>query len=196
MSAEDLRMVPISGKTARDLIDLLAELRNYPGLRFRAEDLTKTIGEAATVAGEYHSLVEILGMELLECVGQATGRPICTVVTPESVKQAKAALEHTTPVLGNVIALPRAPERETAASIDAAVARAVAAMPPPLDLCIWLGGRVIDARPSWVVPPVDSEIEHGDRRLVVKRVRWAGGPRWDVITAETWPVPQQVEAAW
>jgi hypothetical protein len=190
-----LPMVPLSGKTAADLVDLLGELAAFPHLRHRANDLVKLIGEAAAIAGEHVDEHEMWCMELLECVGQATGRALSTIATRENLLLAKDALSHTVPVLGaNVITLPLAPARETAASMDAAAAKAVLDMAGPLSVRLWVDQREVDPFETWAAPREREVLERPDgSRALVYFVR-RSGPNAFNVSALTMCKPG--EATW
>jgi hypothetical protein len=129
-----------------------------------------------------------MASELLEASGRATGRQLSTVATWANVKAAVEALEHTRPVLttipGNLLTLPRAPERETAKAIEAETARALADMPGPLDIRIFVDGTEWPPRTSWAAPHVGAEIGAGPFPAVVHRVVWVLGQVWWVYATQ------------
>jgi hypothetical protein len=190
-----LPMVPLSGKAAESLLALLGDMDAYPLLKHRAADLRSIVGEAMAIAGEHVSEHEMWCMELLECVGQATGRMLSTIATRENVRLAKDALSHTVPVLGaNVIAMPLAPTRETAANIDAAAAKAVLDMAGPLSVRLWVDQREVDPFETWAAPREREVLERPDgSRALVYFVR-RSGPNAFSVSALTMCKPG--EATW
>jgi hypothetical protein len=186
-------MIPISGKLAGDIITLLGQWRSdsgtHPTLRHRIDALCKTLGDACQIAGEHRSAFEMMASELLEASGRATGRQLSTVATWANVKAAVEALEHTCPVLttipGNLLTLPRAPERETAKAIEAEAARALADMPGPLDLNIWVDGRFIETRNGWVVPEMGTEIDVDSCIATIRRIVWAAPHTWAIYAEQS-----------
>jgi hypothetical protein len=182
-------LIPISRTLAGDLFTLLGQFRmdssTHPTLRHRIDALCKTLGDACQIAGEHRSAFEMMASELLEASGRATGRQLSTVATWANVKAAVEALEHTAPVLGNVVPLPRAPERETAKAIEAETARALADMPGPLDLNIWVDGRFIETRNGWVVPEMGTEIDVDSCIATIRRIVWAAPHTWAIYAEQS-----------
>jgi hypothetical protein len=176
-----IKFVPISGQLAGDLLILLGELQAYPAFRFRAADLCKTLGEASTIAGDHRSDFEMMCCELIGAANGATGRQIETVATWANVKAARDALEHTAPVLGNVIALPRAPDRETAASIDAAVAKALLDLSGPISVRRWVDHAEVEPFETWGPPFLGEIAELGARRIRTYLVRRVGPNSFEVF---------------
>jgi hypothetical protein len=175
MSA-DLRMVPISGKTAGDLLAFLGQVRaTTQSLRFEADALCKLVGEAMSIAGDHRSDHELMCCELIAASNGASGRQIETVATWANVNAARDALEQDcAPVLGaNVISLPRAPERDTAATVDAAVAKALLDLPGPISVRRWVDHVEIDPIETWAAPLLGEVSERGTKRIrnyLVRRV--------------------------
>lgn len=184
-------MTPISSKTAGDLLALLGELRSIPIYRSRADALCRTLGEALSIAGDHHSHFELMCMELLEGIARATGRPIPTLATVANVKAATDALEQTCPVLGNVIAMPRVPDRDTTKAIEAETARALADMTPPCAVTLWVDHvRQKDSFDCWAPPREREVIEIGDVRARVYLVKRRGPDMFEAFAISLAPEGQ------
>ncbi len=179
MTANDF--APIPSKTAGDLLALCGELRSIPIYRARADALCRELGEALSIAGEHRSHFEMMCAELLEATGRATGRPIPTIATRANVKAALEALEHTAPVLANVVALPRAPERETAKAIEAEAARALADMPGPISVRLWVDHVEREPFDTWAAPHDREVVPCGDERAQVYHVRRVSQNEFEVF---------------
>lgn len=188
---------PISPKTAGDLLALCGELRSVPAYRARAGALCTELGEALAIAGEHRQHFEMWCMELLEGIGRATGRDISTMATIANVKAAVEALEHTAPVLGtNVIAMPRAPERETMAAIEAAANRAFVDSLPPLSAILIVDGQPYgDPIDMYQFPAREQllRLPGTERERVIVRQVYQHSARVAEVHAErTWPEPRRI----
>ncbi len=175
-------LVPIRPALATTIIALLGKLKDYPAFRHEGAEIVTELGEAISIAHDFEHRLGMYGAELICAVNGATGRQIETTLTADTVKQAKAALEQTAPVLGNVIALPRAPERETAASIDAAVAKALLDLRGPISVRRWVDHVEREPFPTWVAPFVGEIAEHGTRRIRTYLVRRVGPNAFEAFT--------------
>ncbi len=82
-------------------------------------------------------------------------------------------------MLGNLIQLPRAPERETAASIDAAVAKALADMPGQLDVRLWVDHEEREAFTTAAAPVNGEVMVSRGKRVLVYLVRRAAPNRFE-----------------
>jgi hypothetical protein len=171
-----IKFVPISLDVAHELLLFFREADLDEDDLDDAHALTRRIGEAIAIAGEHVDVNAMLVAELLELIGRVTGRPLSTIPGPRSLAEATAALEDMAPVLGGtVLRLPPRPERETEQAIEAATARALADMPGPISMRVFVECREsFDGQTEhepvdvWAVPR--EREEWGGFR--VKRVAW------------------------
>lgn len=158
--------IPIHPKTIERTLVLLGKLRDYPNLRHEAADLATTLGEMTAIAGEFEHRYAMLLAELLEAVGQTSGRPLDTTPAPASVLAAKAALGEMVPALGNVIPM-HAPVRAANSKAEAL---------PPIALVIMVEGQRTATMDAWAVPVIGTAVllqtaREGERFPRARRAR-------------------------
>lgn len=180
-----VKTAPISVDLANRLIQFLHPLTgrgDYTG--DEARYLSRTLGEALAIVSEHRERVELLGAELVEAVGRATGRTLRTELTPATLAECTEALADTRPVLGaEVINLPLAPERDTQRALEAAAARMFADMPPPISVrvAVFEHGTYTEAVPfdAWQVPRAGETLyatwDGHTEQVRVDRVQWDNG---------------------
>jgi hypothetical protein len=180
------KYAPITMETAAELVEELRPLLRHPD-GDRARRLFREVGEAMGIAAEYREHVELLGAELVELIARITGRTIETPLSRRTLEQCAAALEEMTPVLGaTVIELPRAPERATLRAVEAAANEAVARMPPPISVRLWVDLVERLSFDDWEAPRKGELLRYADTWVSVVRVR-RNGPGKAEVYALTMP---------
>jgi hypothetical protein len=195
-----IKLVPVSLDVAIETLVVLRAFRirpstNQPGdpdLE-RVAVLIRTIGEAIAIAGEHRDANEMLVLELLELIGRTTGRQLSTIPGPTSLAEAEEALRDLAPVLGKVLSMPRAPERESAKAIEAEAARALADMPGPISVRLWVDHVEREPFDTWAVPAVGHVEAMAGQRARIYLVKRTGPNMFEVFAVslckkedETW----------
>jgi hypothetical protein len=160
-------MVDIPRKTIDEIVAMLGKLHFLPDFRHDADDLIRELVCALERDATSPAHPASMMAELLEAIGQTSGRSISTVPSLHSLRQAREALAELAPSLGTVIALPRAVSAVTKADIAAEVSRQVEQLQRPISFAIERNGRQVGTADVAALPRIGERMCVGGERLRV-----------------------------